>query len=287
MTQFAIIYRGSISEVMRVFFLLLLYLATCSGCNTPYYYDNIPYASREEALAAARGSVAQSVARVETASKKIGGKLLVVIPTRDIIVKQGVKVVGGYAPSEKIAFVAEGVEINFLGIGDAVRQAELFDTVAVVRSLNPEEEPFSDYDYKLWLFNFGIDQWQWYLTRPDFSHRQPVTADRTYNKTAYLNSFNSMLVRAVALLENRYFAETGKQPRRAGGKKGDVVSTGSGFFINNAGFALTNAHVVNQCGGLRAALREGDAQTVTLIATDRENDLALVKVPSRSGHYAQ
>jgi S1-C subfamily serine protease len=280
---------GSKPQAMRVLLLLLLCLITCGGCSGgPYYYEYIPYATREEALAAARGNVARSVAQVEIAAKKIGGKLLVVIPTRDIIVSRGVKVIGGgHTRSGDIEFVADGVEINFLGIADAVRQAELFDDVAVIRSLNPEDEAFNGYDYKLWLFSFGIDQWQWYLTREDFTHRQPVTAYGTYNKTVYLNSFNAMLARAVGLLESRYFAETGKQPRRPGGKKGDVVSTGSGFFISSAGFALTNAHVVDNCGSLRAALRDGDTQPATLVATDRDNDLAVVKISSRVGQYAQ
>jgi S1-C subfamily serine protease len=65
-----------------------------------------------------------------------------------------------------------------------------------------------------------------------------------------------------------------------------VNGTGTGFFINGSGFALTNAHVVDGCGGLRASLGQGDNQPVTLVATDRGNDLALLKIASRIDNYA-
>lgn len=56
------------------------------------------------------------------------------------------------------------------------------------------------------------------------------------------------------------------------------TSSGSGFIVGANGEVLTNAHVVNGCSAVRARL-PGDAdQSATVIALDRKNDLALLKL---------
>ena len=56
--------------------------------------------------------------------------------------------------------------------------------------------------------------------------------------------------------------------------RGGGVSTGSGFFVNKDGVALTNAHVVEDCTDATIA-GYGKAR---IVATDKTNDLALLKV---------
>jgi S1-C subfamily serine protease len=55
-----------------------------------------------------------------------------------------------------------------------------------------------------------------------------------------------------------------------------LVGTGTGFVVNGAGYVLTNYHVVDGCQTLRS-LWSGVAKEATLIASDRGNDLALLK----------
>ena len=264
-----------------VFLMLGLGLGGCAS----YTYEGMSYSSREAARDAAQRDIDRNVSGVAAAPRKIGGKLVVVIPTREVIEVYGVRR-QGYAPPDTVGYIADVLELAFLGVADAVRKSQLFDTVTVLRFIDTQTELTGAYDYKLWLYTQGLDRWQWYLSKNGSDGREPVTPDRGFQKSEYLNSFNSMLTRAGAILLARSGGQPGRPGPRPSGNKGEVVSVGTGFFINGGGFALTNNHVVEGCGGLRAVLKEGENPSVTLVATDRENDMALIKVPSHIGSYA-
>ena len=53
---------------------------------------------------------------------------------------------------------------------------------------------------------------------------------------------------------------------------------GTGFFITAAGHIITNNHVIDSCkGAIWVDSTDGQASTVTVIDTDKRNDLALLK----------
>lgn len=58
--------------------------------------------------------------------------------------------------------------------------------------------------------------------------------------------------------------------------------TGSGIIINEDGYILTNAHVVESAKGIEVKLHDGTSYQGTLVGQDIENDLAVlkIKVPS-------
>lgn len=62
--------------------------------------------------------------------------------------------------------------------------------------------------------------------------------------------------------------------------KQKVESLGSGFFIDPAGFILTNAHVVERAAEMKISVTTQDGKTydAKYIAGDPEHDLALIKV---------
>lgn len=64
------------------------------------------------------------------------------------------------------------------------------------------------------------------------------------------------------------------QPRAAAGER--MVNSGTGFFVSNRGFIVTNAHVVKGCKQVqvRGAVK---ASPAAVLATDEEYDLALVQ----------
>jgi S1-C subfamily serine protease len=68
---------------------------------------------------------------------------------------------------------------------------------------------------------------------------------------------------------------------------GSSLVFGTGFFVNGSGVAVTNAHVVESCKNLLASSAEAQASPMSVIALDRENDLAVLKLSSRVGTYAQ
>jgi serine protease Do len=70
------------------------------------------------------------------------------------------------------------------------------------------------------------------------------------------------------------FGQQGKpQPRRA-------ISAGSGFIIDQAGYVVTNNHVVEQAKKITVKLPDGRSFTAKLIGTDPATDVALLKVAS-------
>ena len=63
-----------------------------------------------------------------------------------------------------------------------------------------------------------------------------------------------------------------------------IIGTGSGFFVEKNGYILTNHHVVDNCvdvvGDIKKKTIEGK-----VIATDKDNDLALVKFKYKNSDY--
>ncbi len=69
--------------------------------------------------------------------------------------------------------------------------------------------------------------------------------------------------------------------------KGPVMSYGSGFFVDDAGYLLTNAHVVKDCGYPTLRFGDGRTEPIVIVARDEANDLALLKIRGRSPAYAK
>ena len=61
-------------------------------------------------------------------------------------------------------------------------------------------------------------------------------------------------------------------------KDGEVyaVASGTGFFINKSGHIVSNNHVIDACNTVKVHY-DGVASPVTILATDRVNDLSLMK----------
>lgn len=59
-----------------------------------------------------------------------------------------------------------------------------------------------------------------------------------------------------------------------------VSGMGSGVIIDERGYIITNAHVVDRVTSLRVRLADGSQYDATTIATDKATDLALIKIES-------
>ncbi len=62
------------------------------------------------------------------------------------------------------------------------------------------------------------------------------------------------------------------------GQSPDQTVSGSGFFISNQGYIVTNNHVVEGAKGLTVVLSSGAQEPATVIGTDQYNDIAVLKV---------
>lgn len=61
------------------------------------------------------------------------------------------------------------------------------------------------------------------------------------------------------------------------GPTGDQTISGSGFFISDQGYILTNNHVVEGTKEVKIILSDGTEQTATLVGTDIYSDIAVLK----------
>jgi TPR repeat protein len=65
------------------------------------------------------------------------------------------------------------------------------------------------------------------------------------------------------------------------GVPGAPRNSGTGFVISQGGFVVTNNHVAGECREVHARHNADDLGTLSLVAKDAQNDLALLKLPSR------
>lgn len=90
------------------------------------------------------------------------------------------------------------------------------------------------------------------------------------------NDIKYFTISAISMLkkynnENRSQAVKEKQKDKSG------LSTGTGFFISNDGYVLTNSHVIEGASNISIYLN-GKSVSATLIDHDSSNDIALLKV---------
>jgi len=62
------------------------------------------------------------------------------------------------------------------------------------------------------------------------------------------------------------------------GQAGDQTVSGSGFFISDQGYVLTNNHVVEGTTEVKVVLLDGTEETAKIIGTDRYSDIAILQV---------
>lgn len=61
------------------------------------------------------------------------------------------------------------------------------------------------------------------------------------------------------------------------GQTPDQTVSGSGFFISNQGYIITNNHVVEGTNGVTVVLSNGSQEQATVVGTDQFNDIAVLK----------
>lgn len=268
--------------------LMVASLLLLTGCATSfaYKYNNLSYITREAALVAVRADVDDRVNATPVSASKIGGSVEILVPTRDVIRQYGVKN-GAAARDDQVEYIVDVLELGFLGRARAVAKSQVFDKTTVFRAPDVEHYAIEGYDYKLWLYAAGSGSWQWYLSKAGATGREPVTVDMGLPASQREGSFSDSIYRAANVL-GVAVASRGPAPPDAGAKSGGTsVSQGTGFFINGEGAAITNAHVVKDCGSVRALVPGGEIAAASVVASDRENDLALVKVSVRNKSHAQ
>ncbi len=66
-----------------------------------------------------------------------------------------------------------------------------------------------------------------------------------------------------------------------------ITGQGSGFFISNDGYAVTNNHVVQNAENVQVTTDDGKTFTAKVIGTDPRTDLALIKIDGKDFPYVK
>ncbi|MEM1231187.1 MAG: trypsin-like peptidase domain-containing protein [Pseudomonadota bacterium] len=93
---------------------------------------------------------------------------------------------------------------------------------------------------------------------------------------AVVNIYTSARVRPAFCERPEYSDWCDRMSRRTGNQV--QSSLGSGVIVHSDGFILTNNHVVANADEVLVAFHNGQATTATIIGTDLETDLAVIKV---------
>lgn len=64
-------------------------------------------------------------------------------------------------------------------------------------------------------------------------------------------------------------------------KSPEIYGSGSGIILNEEGYIVTNAHVVEEAFALRVILDNGEGYTAALVGKDLVNDLAVLKIEAQ------
>ena len=104
-----------------------------------------------------------------------------------------------------------------------------------------------------------------------------------FDEIAYLDKKAKEEERRIAEEKKEEQAEKPKKKEQAEKPKKRLqpgktyaVASGTGFFINRSGNVVSNNHVIDSCSSVKLHYK-GDAKPVKVLATDRTNDLSLMK----------
>ena len=207
---------------------------------------------------------------------RIGGKALIVLPDADRL--RPIAVASNHATANNIdAFVAYH-QSAAQSVADAMRRANLFDSVQVVVQNDTENPTGYGYDYVVWLkaTTTGPNhtgQWydRWVMKRGNATTEEPLAFDPGVAQRDRMMTFMRS-VRSVA-------AELGGPALIGSAAAGSGTPRGSltGFAVNGAGDLVTSEHGVNSCSSMRVHV-QGQAIPATVVARDHLNDLALLHI---------
>lgn len=118
---------------------------------------------------------------------------------------------------------------------------------------------------------------------PDFvpivERNAPTVVNITARKTrADANDPSQMNPEEIPELFRRFFGPMPGMPGMPRGPMPERISGGSGFVISSDGYILTNHHVIDGADEVTVRLRDRRELVATVVGSDRDTDIALLKV---------
>jgi len=111
----------------------------------------------------------------------------------------------------------------------------------------------------------------------------PARADRTSRRTPVVDAVERVKLSVVNISSEKHSASNNRWPfKPEEGQRPKVSGMGTGVIVDPRGFILTNHHVVDKVQGIEVHLFDGTNLPARVIQSDREMDLAVLKV--EAGH---
>jgi serine protease Do len=114
---------------------------------------------------------------------------------------------------------------------------------------------------------------------------QVVPASNTATKTIVVNStdIQTTIEQVAQKVGPAVVTVVGIIPGQSGffGSSGDQTVSGSGVFISDQGYILTNNHVVEGTTSLTITLSDGTQENATIVGTDQYSDVAVLKTDGK------
>ena len=254
-----------------------------SGCVPTYTYNNVSYASPSQALQAANSQFQRGVQNVDVRESSIAQSIKIVTPNSNLIRQNGVSVTGNAQPVI-INYVRDLQIMAYDAMVDGIRRSNIFEQVKHSTAGSTFNQKIGSNDALLVLHSPGFGKFQWLLYTDDSEARYPINHDASASFDFQLATFVDQLEQS--LLNNTDLASNA--PRKNRDKKVKAgTSSGTGFFINSNGYALTNHHVVDSCATITVKNKNLHGVSAVLISEDPKNDLAVIKVNKRNTSFAE
>ena len=165
---------------------IILCITTLSGCltypivtPTTYTYGSKTYYSSQQALDVEQADADRVIRQVFPTKNPVSGRALIVLPSRSLIERNGVKTTGNPAmvKREMIDFIVSNLDISYRTMADALRARNIFDEVVIRTDDKPETYVVPGYDVIIYLAILSQDQAQWYLKLPQQNKEVPIYID--------------------------------------------------------------------------------------------------------------
>jgi serine peptidase DegS len=108
------------------------------------------------------------------------------------------------------------------------------------------------------------------LVKPDLVNRTATSANQT--------SYAQAVAASAGAVANIYTERVYNAPRNLRGLTFRGQGLGSGVVIDRAGYVVTNYHVIRNADEIRVQLADGRVAVPTLVGTDPDTELALLKI---------
>lgn len=257
-------------------------VAGCADQAQPVTYKvgGTSYSDIESFLAEVRRQDDVLLAQVNPSAQRLGGTAVVVLPS--IASLRTTLLNNSPLKSGLVDSTARINDVHLVADGMVIDRGHIFDAVRLMRSDNPAAAGIGDADYEIWLDRFGGPSNKWTLvTRRGQSHELTLPPGSA-GRLNWMNGLNIAVLNAAADIG----APVRHQALPLTSAAGPV--SGTAFFIDSAGHAITNAHVVQGCKTIQMALGSGNVAEAKVAASDPQNDLALLSVaPAATPFYGR